>query len=369
MKLLKFVDQLSDGLETVGRFRMCAAYRSAIRSISDFTGGSVSTLEQVFNKDFLHRYEEYLKLLGRKRNTISFYMTVLRMIYNDAVRLGKLAHKADLFADLSTGNGVTPKRAVDSSVIAVLHSADLSAIPHLDRCRDLFMLSFHLQGMSFIDLVYLRKAEVQSDMVVYHRHKTGGVVNVSLLEPAMEILDKYASQVIDSPYVLPLITMPGGDGYRQYQNALRNHNRQLKVLAEHLGIQENLTSYVARHTWATLAYHNGVNVSLVSQAMGHQTEEVTRIYLSSFEREKLAEANRVVLEAILRPIREGYIKPVVYNPDSRIGCTNKVNRISGDFQQGNEGFAQIEKEMPEGQKNNTSGETKNVHHYGNEGHR
>jgi len=369
MKLLKFVDQLSDGLETVGRFRMCAAHKSVVHSISEFLDGPAPTLGQVFNKEFLHRYEEYLKLLGRKRNTISFYMTVLRMIYNDAVRLGKLPNKADLFADLSTGNDTTAKRAVDSSVIAVLHSADLSAIPHLDRCRDLFMLSFHLQGMSFIDLIYLRKAEIQSDVVVYRRHKTGGVVNASLLEPAMEILDKYADEVAASPYVLPWITMAGADGYRQYQNALRNHNRQLKVLAEHLGIQENLTSYVARHSWATLAYHNGVNVSLVSQAMGHHTEEVTRIYLSSFEREKLTEANRVVLNAILRPIREGSVKPVVYNPDSKIGCIDKMNRVSADFQQGNEGLAPVAKEMTEDDKESASGKMKNVRHYGNEGHR
>lgn len=107
------------------------------------------------------------------------------------------------------------------------------------------------------------------------------------------------------------------DGRRQYQSALRKHNRQLKSLAAYLGLKENLTSYLARHSWATIAYHSGVEVSLVSEAMGHHTEEITRVYLSSFEHKRLAEANRIVLNAILRPVRKEWVEPVSSTPDSQ----------------------------------------------------
>lgn len=334
MKLTRFIDRLSSGLEASGRFRMLSTYHSVVRSVLSCCSPKVPTLDMVYTKSFLRRYEEYLVLKGCKRNTIAFYMTGLRSIGKCAVVSGALPYVSGLFDDVFTGSDPTGKRAVSPDVIARLHCADLSAVSHLSECRDLFMLSFHLQGMSFVDLVYLRKADIQYDTVVYRRHKTGGLVTVPIESAVREIFDRYACRVSDSPYLLPVITFPGSDGYQQYQNALRNHNRRLKSLAAYLGISDNLTSYVARHSWATIAYHHGVDVGVVSQGMGHHTEEVTRIYLASFARTHLLEANRTVFAAILRPIEEGRVLPVVVV--RRKGCpvgkvTNNlgVSRVEG----------------------------------------
>jgi len=314
MKIDQLVDQCSSGLSDSGRFRMLGAYRSVAHSLRDFCGDDIPPLRTVFTKDFLRRYQEYLYMQQCMRNTISFYMTVLRSLYQGALAAGKVRAVNGLFADVFTGSDPTVKRALDSESIAAIHSADLSAVPRLERCRDLFMLSFHLQGMPFVDLAHLRKVELDGDMITYRRQKTTGVIRVVINEAARSILDKYLPASTDSPYVLPLLTLSGEAGYTEYQSVLRRQNRQLKGLAARLGLATTLSSYVARHSWATLAHHSGVDVAVVSQAMGHRTEEMTHNYLAGFASQRLADANQVVLDAILRPIREGRIEAIKVLP-------------------------------------------------------
>ena len=310
MRIDKFVDLLSGDSLSAGRYRACGVYRSVLHRVCSFCDGAYPSLQSVFSRRFLLDFHDHLLLDGLFRNTICFYITGLRSIYAFAIRECKLDYDPHLFSSVACGSVPTEKRAISAETIALLHAADLSGVPRLDRCRDLFMLSFHLQGMPFVDLAHLRKSDIQGGLIAYRRHKTGGTVCVSLIDPARDIFDKYADEVLDSPCLLPLITLSGADGHRQYQSALRRHNRQLKDLGSYLGIKETLSSYVSRHSWATLAYHNGVDVGVVSQAMGHHTEEVTRIYLSSFDQQRLAEANHIVLQAILRPIQEGRILQV-----------------------------------------------------------
>ena len=311
MRIDKFINQLSGDHFLSGRYRACGIYRSVLHRVCLFSGGLAPALQRVFSRGFLLEFHDHLLSDGLSRNTVSFYITGLRSVYAFAVRDGKLKIDYDLFTCVPCGSVPTEKRAVSAETIALLHAADLSAVPRLERCRDFFMLSLYLQGMPFVDLAHLRKSDVHHSFITYCRRKTQGVIRVSVSEAARAIFDKYADEVDDdSPYVLPLVFLSGVDGHRQYQSALRRHNRQLKDLAVYLDIKDNLTSYVARHTWATLAYHNGVDVGVVSQGMGHHTEEMTRIYLSSFSQDRLAEANRVVWQAILRPIVNGYVQNV-----------------------------------------------------------
>jgi len=310
MRADKFIHSLSGKMLACGRYRMSETYCSILHRLEMYCDHRLPALDAVFSHGFLRSFHSHLLLDGLSRNTVSFYITGLRSIYAFAVEGGELNLDSGLFSSIACGSVPTEKRAVSAETIALLYAADLSAVPRLERCRDLFMLSFHLQGMPFVDLAHLRKSDVQGSFIAYRRQKTRGAVQVSIVDPAREIFDKYADEAVESPYILPLVFLSGVDGHRQYQSALRRHNRQLKDLAAYLGIVDTLSSYVARHSWATLAYHNGVDVGVVSQAMGHHTEEVTRIYLSSFDQQRLTEANRVVLQAILRPILDGRILQV-----------------------------------------------------------
>ena len=299
MNISELISKLAFEFQTEGSERTRECYESTLKSVLNFTRGNVPEISDVFSKNFLHRYQEHMLTRGLRRNTISFYMSILRSTYNYAVENQLVVFTYGLFEHVFTGSEPTVKRAASMSTINKLLKADLSASPILNHCRNLFVLSFYLQGMSFIDMAYLRKSDWQGNMISYRRHKTGGLVNVSVLDEAAELLDRYSIESGASPYLLPIVTLDGSEGRKQYKNALRNHNRRLKSLSQELGLEENLSSYVARHSWATIAHHSGVDVSVVSMGMGHHTEEMTRIYLSSFEQSELTLANRVVLEAVL----------------------------------------------------------------------
>jgi len=217
---------------------------------------------------------------------------------NKAEKRKLIKLETELFDQIYTGSEPTEKRAIPTEVILKIAQADLEAYPHLKASRDLFVLSFHLQGISFVDLAYLRKADLKGNFITYHRRKTGSRISVEVLEPAQEILEHYLNTDKESPYLLTILTETGEKVHTQYKSTLRKLNRHLKTLAEILEMEETLTSYVARHSWATAAYHIGVPTTIIGAAMGHKTEEVTRIYLASFDTETLTYANRMVMEEL-----------------------------------------------------------------------
>ena len=292
------LDDLLRDMQSQGRTGTQDSYLATYRSVFSFSGKRSITIEEVFTKDFLHRYQNYLLSKGCCYNTISSYMRVLRAIRNKAERRGLIQTEADLFDKLYTGSEPTRKRAISGDTILKMNDADLARHPHLIISRDMFMLSFHLQGMSFIDLAHLRKADFKDGYITYRRRKTGSPVNIEVLPPAIEILNRYHSTDNQSPYLLALIQEDGENKATPYRSLLRKYNRHLKALAEILEIKENLTSYVARHSWATAAYHIGVPTTIISEAMGHKTEEVTRVYLAAFSTETLAYANKMIWEAL-----------------------------------------------------------------------
>jgi integrase len=311
MKLSEFISLLSERAFSAGHYRKYDIYRSISYRIRLYTGNDDPLLDTVFTLDFLNGFRNSLLSSNLSRNTVSFYVNVMRSIYTAAVNSGRLEVDPNLITSFRTKNVPTEKRAISADSIAKLHASDLSLFPDLEQCRDLFMLSFYFQGIPFVDLLHLRKGDLKGNLLTYFRQKTGTLVSVHVLDEAREYLSRLLdSHEANTSCLLPLLTCEGEDGYKQYQTALRRYNRKLKVLAKHLGIEETLTSYVARHTWATMAHHSGVDVAIVSQAMGHRTEEMTHTYLSSFGQEQLREANVTVLNAVLRPIKEGNIQDV-----------------------------------------------------------
>ena len=101
--------------------------------------------------------------------------------------------------------------------------------------------------------------------------------------------------------MFPIITAANPEAaYRQYQIALNYHNRKLKILGQKIGEALPLSSYTARHTWATTARRHNVPISIISEGMGHSSEKTTQIYLASFENSVIDEANKSILKYINR---------------------------------------------------------------------
>jgi len=199
----------------------------------------------------------------------------------------------------------TRKRALSIEQLRMVADADLEDTPSLGIARDLFILSYYLRGIPFIDLAYLRKTDIHDDVLCYRRSKTGRMLTITL-EPWMwEIIEKYLCDDSDSPYLLRIIRQPGSipEERKQYESALRLYNKHLYRLSERLGLGGRLTSYVARHTWATLAYNEDIPVAKISAGLSHASEEITHTYLRSFSDEQLAVVN-LQMAALVNPMAE-----------------------------------------------------------------
>ena len=265
-----------------------------MNSFGRFLGENDMLLEDV-DSNLMLRYEIFLKARGICPNSTSYYMRGLRAIYNRAVEK-ELTVQRNPFKHVYTGIDKTVKRAVPLKIIRQIREFDLALSPATDFARDIFMFSFYTRGMSFIDMAFLKKKDLQNGILSYRRHKTNQQLFVKWEKPMQEIIDKYDTS--KTPYLLPIIKDVDADEWRQYKNAAHLVNDKLKKLGEQLGLPIPLTSYVARHAWASIAKSKNIPVSTISEAMGHDSENTTRIYLASLDTSVVDKANSLILKSL-----------------------------------------------------------------------
>ena len=266
-----------------------ANYLTALRSFADFAEGKVITLDDL-NEPLIKAYEHWLRGKDLCLNTISCYMRSLRSLYH------QVGGEGDPFQNVFTGMMKTEKRAIAVDDINRLRRLKLRKGSRLELTRDIFLFSIYTLGMPFVDVAYLRKQNLRDGAIVYMRHKTQQIVHVPL-EPCMtEIIQKYESDERD--YLFPIIR-DRRKSYQQYRICLGVYNKKLKELGKLAGIKANLTSYVVRHTWASLAYEKNVDLNVISKALGHTNTQTTQIYIREINDERLAEANHALLSSFL----------------------------------------------------------------------
>lgn len=292
---LAFMDKQIRYLQCNGYQGTARNYRCARNSFATFLYNR-DILFLSITKDTILKYEYWLKKRNVSRNSISFYMRILRSVYNKAAS-EMLISPENIFEKVYTGIDRTRKRAVDESIIVRLEVLDLSHSKSLSYARDLFIFSFYTRGMAFVDIAYLKKSNIRNGTIQYLRRKTGQVINIRI-EPCMEkIMDRYNRSEID--YVFPIITSSDEDiSYKQYQNSLSYYNKQLKKISDLLELSSPLTSYTARHTWATTARNKNIPLSVISAGMGHTSEMTTRIYLASLDSSVIDEANKIIINSL-----------------------------------------------------------------------
>jgi site-specific recombinase XerD len=283
-----FIDYTIKNLKDDNRQKTASICLTAKSSFAHFRCGQDILLDKIDN-DLMQKYETYLKNTGIMKNTVSCYMRSLRSIYNQAVKRGLTTQK-NPFVDIFTRIDKTVKRAVNKDVIILLKNMDLSSYRELALARDLFMFSFYMRGISFIDMANLRKNNIRNGYIIYSRSKTKQRLTVKIEACMQEIISRYEAQTIDD-FLLPVFTAQNRDNTSQ----LRNHNKRLKRISEMLGLEKPMSSYVTRHTWATLALRKGIPVEVISESMGHENETTTRIYLASLGQSVVDKANAEII--------------------------------------------------------------------------
>lgn len=280
-------------LRQIGKNRTAERYTTVLNSFGRFLGES-DVLPEEMDSDLMVRYETFLKERGICPNSSSYYMRGLRAVYNRAVEK-ELTVQRNPFKHVYTGIDKTVKRAVPLKIIRQIRDADLTLTPATDYARDLFMFSFYTRGMAFVDMAYLRKKDLRGGVLTYRRRKTGQRLHVKWEKCMQEIIDKYPAS--PTGYLLPIITRSGRER-TQYRNALHLVNSLLKKIALLVGLHTNLTMYVTRHSWASIARSQHIPLSVISEGMGHDSEATTQIYLASLDRSAVDKANRSILKKL-----------------------------------------------------------------------
>lgn len=272
-------------------------YRTAVASFIRFTGADVTLAD--ITPDVAEAFQSWLRSRGVCLNTVSCYMRSLRTIYNRAVEAG-LVTDTRPFRRVFTGKAHTDKRSMDIDDIRRLALLELRRGTLLELTRDLFLFSFYAMGMPFVDLAFLKKSQITSGRIVYYRHKTGQRVSVAI-EPCMaEIIARHSCK--SGEYVFPILRSDSADGaVREYATRLTIYNRALKRLAATAGMTQTLTSYVARHTWASVAFMSDVDLKVISKAMGHTNPRTTMVYIRELDDARVEQANRRVISGIAAP--------------------------------------------------------------------
>lgn len=292
--LFNFMESLIARLKQNGKTRTSETYRSTLNSFKKYRKDEDIMLDCI-TSETMEGYEAWHRKRGVAPNTISFYTRILRAVYNRAVE-DDIIENRNPFRHVYTGVDKTVKRALPLALIKKIKVLDLSLIPTLDYARDMFLMSFYLRGMSFIDMAFLRKTDLKNRYVTYRRRKTGQQLIIEWTKEMQMILDKYPEN--NSDYLLPIIRNPGTNERCTYRNAGYNINHNLKRIAEMVGITIPLTLYVARHSWASAAKAKGIPVSVISEGMGHDSEATTQIYLASLDTSAVDKANSLILRSL-----------------------------------------------------------------------
>lgn len=276
---------------TAGDESTADLYRAVRNHFKDFNRDRDFLLIDMTPK-VVYEFIEWLRARGLRVNSVNSYLSNLRAMYNRACRGWRRKPLESPFTGLRLRREETRKRAIPAEAIGRMASLDLKDEPGKQQAADMALFSFMACGMPFVDVVHLTRENLTDDgkVLSYHRQKTGSLIQIEVTKGMRTLIDRNSRE--DERYLFPLL--PENATHEQYKYCLVCQNRYLEEIRPLLNLDEKLTTYVFRHAWASEAYHHHVPIGIISQALGHSTEKMTRAYLSSFGLDKLAEANKQV---------------------------------------------------------------------------
>lgn len=272
-------------LESLGKINSATKHKYALQVLDGYKPTTMAL--EAIDLDYLKGLELYLRQRGNKDNSIATRFAIFKAIYNKAVKEGKVAVKQNPFSIYQVGSlwAKTRKRAIDKDDIQRLIDLEITeghTTEYRRLAKDLFLFSYFTAGMNFGDIARLRYKDILRGRVNYSRHKTQKLLSFQLVPMALQILEKYGTAGHGEDYIFPILNRHEHTSPQQIFNrlhkVLRKVNRELKVLGEMIGLGMPLTTYVARHTYATVLKRSGVSVALISESLGHSDLSTTQIY-------------------------------------------------------------------------------------------
>ena len=276
-------------------------YKGSYNSLKVFTKNQLDIPFSAIDISWLNKYEKWLRSKGNKETTMSLMFRTLRSAYNKAIK-AKCARKSDYPFDeykINKFDTKTQKRAIaKTEVLKFTKEVDnIGKRQYVQLSKDIFIFSYLCGGINFTDIANLTKANITTGRIHYIRQKTGKLIKLGISEEAMQIIKKYESE--SKGYLFPILNANIHKTPLQKQNRIHkmlgNVNKNLKLIAAQLNVDANMTTYVARHSFASVLKKSGVSIALISEALGHSDLSTTQVYLDSFDNEQIDAAMQNLL--------------------------------------------------------------------------
>jgi len=288
-----FADRIIEGLAAANRIGSKNAYTDALKALENFVGNRELGFKQM-TFEFLKRFETAHYAKGNNTNGLAAYLRSIRAIYNLAIKSGIVAEKFYPFKKYKIQTEPTAKRAIEVNLLNKIFALKLQATDPLFNTRNYFVISYMLYGMNFYDMALLKHSNIIDGRIKYQRNKTSKPYDIKITPALNEILSFYKNA--NENYIFNIIKRESAELQdKDIKWARKRYNKKLKLIAEKCGIQENLTSYVSRHSFATHAMIQDIPLNAISAMLGHSSLKTTEIYLKSLPSNVLDAYNEKLL--------------------------------------------------------------------------
>jgi len=270
-------------------------YQNSIAAFVNFNNGEPIKLYHL-NVTFLKEFELVNKAKGNSNNGISAYMRGVRAIYNSAIKEDRYVPIKNPFNHYRIPTTRrTKKKALSKESIVTIRNLKYKKGSNLWHTQNYLLCMFNCRGMNLIDLAKLRLKDIGESRIFYGRSKTGDPLSVKITDEFASILEYYKKGKSPNDFIFPIGYDGSVETFTKYKSDRRLVNKLFKIIGEDAGIEEKITSYYIRHSWATIAKNMGISTEIISEGLGHHSVKTTEIYLKSFDNSVLDDANEQIV--------------------------------------------------------------------------
>jgi integrase len=297
--VFSFIEYIIEDLTEAKRIGNAGVYNLLLKKLKSVNPQKSLRFEDI-NYKFLKRMETLHYSKNNGAGGLSVYLRTLRAVYNRAIKAGIVPESSYPFKEYSIKSGVPNRRALSEEELASFRKCDLSSFPHLEKARDLYLASYYLRGINWMDMAFLKAKDILGDYdrISYLRQKTRGKrFSIKINDPVKRIMISYLGPSYqDNDYIFSILKLSDLENqhYSIIENKRKRLNKNLKEIAKICEIS-SFTIYSARHTYAMTLKRRGAPTNIIQDSLGHTTEEMTQNYLDSFENSVIDEYDELIV--------------------------------------------------------------------------
>jgi len=289
-----FTKQIIKEMKAANRHGNASIYETTMNFVIKNNDGK-DLMFQKINYQYLKQLETTHLAAGNAINSLSVYMRTLRAIFNRAIKENIAKKDWYPFDKYSIKNTKTKKRAISKEDIKKIEDYNPEDGSQRFHARNYFLFSFYMIGLNFADIAFIKPSNIINGRLEYTRKKTNKNYSLALFDKPQKILDHYKKGKKKDEYIFPIIKREDPEWIRKdIKNGLKTFNKYLRKIADELEIEGEMSSYVARHSWATIGKFLNVPIQVISEGLGHDSIQTTQIYLDSFDKNVIDDASLLI---------------------------------------------------------------------------